>query len=156
MEILRQIGDLFLQASPTVVLLLIFYAFLRVYFFGPIEKVLEERSARIEGARRSAEAAQAAAEEKTRVYQDALKKARAEIYAEQDAARRTALDERAAAIRETRNRANETIRAAKDRIAGELSAARAELERQSEALAGEIVRAVLERRRPPAAGREAR
>jgi len=156
MEILRQIGNLVLGALPSLFLILVLYFFLRTHFFRPLEKMFEERSARIDGARRSAEAAQAAAEAKTRAYQEALRKARAEIYAEQDAARRAVLDERAALIRETRERSNQTIRSAKSRIQAEVAAARAELEKQSEVLAGEIVRLVLEGRGMPPAGKEAR
>jgi F-type H+-transporting ATPase subunit b len=144
MQILNQIIDLLWQAAPTFVLVVLLFFFLKSQLFKPLERVLEERAARIEGARRSADAAQSAAQAKARAHQDALKKARAEIYSEQEAARRAALDERAALVRETRNQANETIRAAKERIATEMAAAKAELEAQSQTLAGEIVRVVLE------------
>jgi F-type H+-transporting ATPase subunit b len=157
MEILHQLGELFLQAVPTVLIVFLFYLFLRSSFFGPLERVLAERRARTEGARRAAESSQAATQEKLHAYQEALKKARAEIYAEQEAARRGILDERAALIRETRSRANDEIRAAKETLAADLAAARAELEKQSPALAAEIARAVLERRPPsPATASEAR
>jgi F0F1-type ATP synthase membrane subunit b/b' len=144
MQILNQITDLLWQAAPTFVLVVLLFFFLKSQLFKPLERVFEERAARIEGARRSADAAQSAAQAKARAHQDALKKARVEIYSEQEAARRAALDERAALVRETRNQANETIRAAKERIATEMAAAKAELEAQSQTLAGEIVRVVLE------------
>ena len=147
-EILKQLGELFLEAAPTSFIVLLFFLFLRSVFFGPIERVLAERSRRIEGARKEAEAAQAAAHEKEKSHQEALKKARAEIYAEQEAARRAALDERAELIKETRNRANETIRAAKEQIAAQVTAARRELEQDVQALGGEIARAILGRRGP--------
>ncbi len=143
MEILHQLAELFLAAVPTVILVFLFYLFLRASFFKPLERVLAERAARTEGARREAQAAQLAAQEKFGVYHQALQRARAEIYSEQEAARRAALDERARLIRDSRHRANEEIRAAKDRIAKELASARAELERESPALAGEIARAIL-------------
>ena len=146
MQILHQISGLLWQAAPTFVLLILLYSFLKSQFFQPLEKVLDERAARIEGARRSAEAAQAAAQEKARAYKDALKKARADIYAEQEVARRAALEERAGIVRETRNQANETIRVAKERIAAEMTQARSQLEEDSQSLAGEIVRVLLERR----------
>ena len=149
MELLQQIGEFVLQALPTVILVFLFYLFLKANLFRPLEKVMAERSARIEGARKEAEASQAAAQEKVRAYQEALKKARAEVYAEQEAARRAVLEERAALVRSTRNRANEKIRAAKDTIAREVTTARAQLEKESQSLGAEIVRAILERR-PPA------
>jgi len=146
MEILRQLGELFLRALPTVVLVFLFFLFLRVSFFRPLERVLAERSERIVGARRAAESSQAAAQEKLRAYQEALKKARSEIYAEQEAARRSALEERAALIRGARSRASEEVHAGKEKIAAEAAAARAALEKESHALAEAIARAILERR----------
>jgi len=153
MEIFQQLEQLFLAAVPTVVLVFLFYLFARWSFFGPIARVMAERTARSSGARREAESLRAAAQEKDRAHRDALRKARAEIFAEQDAARHKALDERNAAVQQARNRANEEIHAAKKRIAADLEAARAELERSGEQLAEAIVSAVLERR-PLAPGRE--
>jgi F-type H+-transporting ATPase subunit b len=147
--ILDRIGALFLQAVPTIILVLLFYAFLRSQFFGPLLKVMAERQARTEGARRAAEQSQAAAQEKIRAYQEALKKARAEIYVEQEAARRAAIEERTELIRQTRNRANDEIQAAKQVIAGEVARARAELEKESAALAKDIARVILSPRRQP-------
>ena len=143
MEILQQLGELFLAALPTTIIVFLFYLFLRWAFFGPLLKVMEERRARTEGARREAEAAQADAHEKVRAYQDALKRVRVEIYAEQDAARRAALDERGNVVRDARARANEEVRAGKERLAVEAAAARKELEAASGALAEAITRAIL-------------
>lgn len=153
MEILKQIGSLILQAVPTIVLVLLFYLFLRVNFFGPLQKVMAERAARIEGARREAEASRGAAQEKSRTYQEALRKARADVYAEQDAARRVVLEERATIVREARSRASERVRAAKEEIAAQLSAVRGQIERETQALGAEIARAILEGRRSPGAPR---
>jgi F-type H+-transporting ATPase subunit b len=149
MEILRQLGELFLEAIPTILIVFLFYLFLRSNFFGPLERVLAERQARTEGARRASEASQAAAQEKIRAYQDALKRARAEIYAEQETARRAVLDERAALIRSARSRSNEDVRGAKEEISADLATARAELEKEIQALAREIARTIFQRR-PPA------
>lgn len=156
MEILHQIGALVLQALPTVVLVLIFFLFLRSQFFAPIQKVMAERAARIEGARREAEAGRAAAEEKKKAYQDALRKARAEVYTEQEAARRTVLDERAKAIRDARAQGNDRVRAAKEKLAAELNAIRGQLEKESLVLGGEIAKAILEGRPSSGAPRGAR
>ena len=94
-EIVHQLGELFLQAVPTVLIVLVFYLILRSLFFKPL-LVMAEREARTAGARKAAEAAQAAAAEKIKQYQEALKQARAKVYAEQEAARKKLLDERAA------------------------------------------------------------
>ncbi len=149
MELLNQLGEFFLQSVPTIILVFLFYWFLKTNLFQPLNKVMAERSAQIGGARRESEASQAATQEKVRAYQEAQKKARAEVYAEQEAARRLVLEERAKLVRETRDAANARIRAAKEVIAKDVATARLQLEQQSQALGAEIVRTILERR-PPA------
>src|SRR5580700_1280351 len=109
---LHQLGELFLEAVPTVVIVFLFYLFMRWSFFVPITKVMAERKARIEGARREAEAFRGQAAEKQRADQEALRQARAEIFTEHEAIRRVALDERAAAIQQARSRANDEVQAA--------------------------------------------
>jgi len=148
MELLHQLGELFLQAVPTVIIVLFFYGFLRWVFFQPIEKVMAERSAHIEGALAEAASVEAAARQELDSYTDALRKARLEIYAEQEAARQVVLQERARLLKAMRSRSQEDVDTAKKSIAAELAAARAELERQTPALASDIVRLVLERPSP--------
>ena len=148
MGILNQLGELFVQAIPTVLMVFLFYLFLRRNFFKPLEAILNERKARTEGARLAAEATQAAAREKARSYEEALKKARAVIYSEQESARRQLLEERTALIQTARSEAGEMIRAAKEGIAIEFRSAQTALEQESDALAEEIARTILERRPP--------
>jgi len=155
MEILKQLGGLFLAATPTAILVFLFYLFLRWSFFGPIERVLQERGRRIEGARREAEGLRKSAQEKSRAYQEALRKARAELFREQEASRRVVLGERGASIQQARQRANQEIQQAKGRIRAEIQAARSELDTNSNQLAEEIARAILQpqqQRHPRPAG----
>src|SRR5688572_10355888 len=147
MEILNQLGELFFAAVPTVIIVLLFYAFLRWTFFGPLQRVMAERDARIEGARRETETLRASTEEKRRAHLEGLRKARLQIFSEQEAARRAVIDERNAAIQQARSKANEGISAARQRIASEFAAARDELQRSGDTLADEIVRSVLEKAR---------
>ncbi|MBZ5529241.1 MAG: ATP synthase F0 subunit B [Acidobacteriia bacterium] len=149
-EIAHQLVELFLKALPTVFIVFVFYLILRTFFFGPLLKVMQERDARTRGAQKSAEAAQSAAAEKIKQYEDALKQGRAQLYAEQDAARRKLLDERNAELKAARARAAEEVRVAKERIGGELSAARSEVQAASGKLSDEIARRVLGTR--PSAG----
>ncbi len=145
MEILHQLGELFLEAVPTIVIVLLFYVFMRWAFFGPIQKAMAERAARIEGARAEAACVEAAAKQELDTYHEALRKARAEIYAEQEAARQAALDERAKLLKVMRSRSQEDVAAAKKRIAADVAAALAEIERQAPALANQIARTILEK-----------
>src|SRR5208283_5976800 len=101
-DLVHQIGELFLRAVPVAVIVLLFYFIMRSIFFGPLLKVMAERDARTIGAQKAAEAAQAAAAERIRQYEDALKQARAKVYAEQEVERKKILDERTAFLKEAR------------------------------------------------------
>jgi len=152
MAILQQLGWLFLKSVPTIVVFLLFYWFLRANFFKPLERTLAERNARINKARAEAEAVQAAAKEKVHSYEDALRKARAGVFAEQETSRQAALDERAKLLTSVRKLEQEAVRKEKERIAREFDAARAQLEGESAKLAGQIVKMILERPAAPLAG----
>ncbi len=155
--IVHQLGELFLQAAPTVLIILLFYFILRALFFKPLLAVMAERDSRTVGAQKASEAAQAAAAEKFKQYQEALKQARGLVYAEQEAARKKLLDERAAQIRDARAKAAGEVSAAKLRVAAELAAARQEVESTIAQLSAEIARRILQTPpRPGAPAREAR
>jgi F-type H+-transporting ATPase subunit b len=155
--IVGQLGELFLQAVPTVLIILLFYFILRAIFFKPLLQVMAERDSRTAGAQKAAEAAQAAATEKVRQYRHALKQARAQVYAEQEAARKQLLDERAAQLKEARTKASKEVTVAKERVAGELAAERRNLEASIMQLSAEIARRILQTApRPGAPAREAR
>jgi F-type H+-transporting ATPase subunit b len=150
-EIVHQLGELFLQAVPTVLILLVFYGVLRALFFKPLLRVMAEREARTAGARKAAEAAEAAAAEKIKQYQEALKQARAKVYIEQEAARKRLLDERAELLKEARRKGAAEVTKAKERVAKELDAARRDIETSIAQLSAEIARRVVEisPQRPP-------
>ena len=143
MEIFNQLGELFLAAVPTVIIVFLFYLFLRWSFFTPMERVLNERHRRAEGARAEAEATLVLVREKQHAYNDSLKKARAAIFAEQEAQRRLALSERQAKINQARAAAQAGLQEAKKGIAADVQAAAEELERSSGSLANEIADAIL-------------
>src|SRR5579864_4887575 len=108
--IVHQLGELFLQAVPTVVIVLIFYIIMRVLFFVPLMRVMDEREARTIGARKAAESAQIAAGGK--------------VYAEQEDARKKLLNDRADALKEARGKASGHVASAKERVAREFEAAK--------------------------------
>jgi len=140
----HQLGELFLGAVPTVLILIVLYFILKSLFFKPLLAVMAEREARTEGAKKAAEAAQNAAGEKLAQYEEALKGARAKVYAEQEAARKKLLDERARQLKESRNLAASEVNAAKERVAKDVAAAKRELEAGVPQLAAEIAKRVLE------------
>jgi F-type H+-transporting ATPase subunit b len=142
-EIVNQLGALFLAAVPTVIIVFLFYLFMRWSFFAPMERVLSERRQRAEGARMEAEASRSVAHEKQRFYNETVKKDRAEIFAEQESQRRRTLDERQATINAARTTAQTALQEAKKGIAEDVKAARVELEQSSGSLANEIAQAIL-------------
>jgi F-type H+-transporting ATPase subunit b len=145
MEILHQLGNLFLQAVPTVIIVFLFYLFMRWAFFTPIQKAMAEREAKIEGARKDAATVQAAANQELQDYNDALKKARAEIYAEQEVARQAILQERSKNLKAMRTLAQKEVAEGKKKIDADLAVARKEIEASAPAMAGEIARSILEK-----------
>ena len=78
-------------------------------------------------------------------YHDALRKARGEIYAEQELARQEANENRTKLLKAMRARAQEDVNAAKKRIAAEVATARAQVESETPALANQIARAILDK-----------
>jgi F-type H+-transporting ATPase subunit b len=147
----QQLGELFLQAVPIVLILLVFYVILKLLFFGPLLKVMAEREARTIGAQKDAEAAQAAAAEKTKQYREALKQARTDLYVEQENARKRLLDARAQELKDARAKAATVVAAAKERIEQESASARQEIESSITPLAAQVARRVLQSTRPPGA-----
>jgi F-type H+-transporting ATPase subunit b len=156
-ELVHQIGELFLRAVPVALIVLLFYFILRSLFFRPLLKVMAERDARTIGAQKAAEAAQAAAAEKIKQYEEALKQARAKVYAEQEAERKKLLDERAAFLKDARTKATAEVGSAKERVAGEFATAKKELEATTGQLATEIAQRILQSKPNPGSPvREAR
>ncbi len=156
-DLVHQLGELFLGAVPVALIVTVFYLVLRSLFFRPLLKVMAERDARTLGAQKSAEAAQAAAAEKIRQYEEALKQARAKVYAEQEAARKKLMEERAAFLKEARSKAAAEVHLAKEGFGKEFTVAKKELEGTAVELSVEITRRVLQAPIAPASpGSEAR
>ena len=143
-DLVHQLGELFLRAVPVAVIVLLFYVIMRSIFFQPLLKVMAERDARTIGAQKAAEAAQGAAAEKVRQYEEALRQARAKVYAEQEADRRKLMEERAATLKDARSKADAEVNAARERVAGEFAGAKREIETLTGQLAAEIARRVLQ------------
>jgi GTPase Era involved in 16S rRNA processing len=95
---------------------------------------------------------EAEAASELQAYNEALRKARAEIYVEQEAARQLVLDERAKLLKAMRSRALEEVAEAKKKIAGELESASKDAASQTDILAREIARIILENPSPTQGG----
>jgi F-type H+-transporting ATPase subunit b len=155
-ELVHQIGELFLRAVPVALIVLVFYIVMRVLFFKPLLKVMAERNARTQGAQKAAETAQAAAAEKVKQFEDALKQARAKVYGEQEAEVKKVQSERESLLRDARASAAAEVTAGRERVGGEFAAAKKELQTNLGTLSSEIAQRVLQPARPNNPTSEAR
>lgn len=142
---LHDLGGIILSGLPTFFLVLILAFFVKFLYLNPLEKVLAERFRLTEGARKAAEDSLKNADSKIAEYQDALNRARNEIYLEQAAFLQKVQAEQAEAARAVREESDARVAAIKLSIAKEADAARDGLESQAETLAGQIADAILRR-----------
>ena len=153
----KAIGELLLNAVPTIVLFLLLYVAYRKLVHEPLMKVLGERHAKTAGAVAKAQADIAAAEARTAEYEQKLREARAGVFKTMEARRKTLMEARSAALTEAKNNAQTQVKAAKAEIEKEAVAAKAGLQGQVEALAQEVINAVVnvggKSGQAPAAGR---
>jgi F-type H+-transporting ATPase subunit b len=149
-QTLKQLGELLLGAVPTVILLALLYALYTVIVHKPLQRVLEERRAKTEGAVEKSRADIAAAEARTSEYEQRLREARARVFHAQEARRKAVLDARTVALNDARAKAQAQVQAAKADIEKDRDAAQGGLQGEAQMLATEIMRRVLE---PAGAGR---
>jgi F-type H+-transporting ATPase subunit b len=149
-DILRQLGELLLGSVPTVILLALLYALYSAIVHKPLQRVLEERRSKTEGAVEKSRADIAAAEARTAEYEQKLREARAVVFRAQEAKRQAVLQARRNALNEARSKAQAQVQAAKKDIENDRVAAEAGLPADAAALAQEIMRRVLQ---PAGAGR---
>jgi F-type H+-transporting ATPase subunit b len=143
-QTLQQLGELLLGSVPTVILLALLYALYTTIVHKPLERVLEERRAKTEGAIEKSRADIAAAEARTAEYEQRLREARAAVFKAQQARRQAVLQARANAVNEARRKAQAQVQAARKAIENDQAAAENALQADAAALAQEIVRRVLQ------------
>ena len=154
---LRQLGELLLGALPTSVLLLLLYAVYHFLVHKPLQRVLEERRSRTQGAVERARADVAAAEAKSREYEDRLREAKLAVFRAAEARRNAAQDVRASAVAEARRHADEQVKSAKAELEREVANAKQALSLDSERLASAIIQTILTpagSKHAPAAGQQ--
>ncbi|MGA8433164.1 MAG: ATP synthase F0 subunit B [Candidatus Sulfotelmatobacter sp.] len=143
-QTLHQLGELLLGSIPTVILLTLLYALYSAIVHKPLQRVLEERRSKTEGAVEKSRADIAAAEARTAEYEQRLREARAAVFKAQEARRQAALQVRANAVAQARSRAQAQVQAARQDIEKDKEAAQAGLQGEAASLASEIVRRVLQ------------
>ena len=142
-ETLNQVAVLVRNAVPTIVLLLALFAAYNLLVHRRLTEILAERHRRTQGAIEKAQADVAAAEARTAEYEQRIRDAKVALYRQQEARRKQLQDSRAAVMAEARAAADARVRQAREQLAMEASAAKAGLQGEAEALAQQVVRAVL-------------
>ena len=143
-ETLRQLGGLLLGSIPTIILLTLLYLIYTSLLHKRLEMVLVERHSRTEGAMEKARADIAAAEARTREYEQRLREARMAVFKTQESRRQQTLRARTAALAEARAVAQQKVLDARAAIEQEKVRAQAGLQLEAVRLAAEIVRTVLQ------------
>ena len=143
---LHALGEILVQALPTFFLVLLLFIYLRAMFFRPLERVLAERKEATEGARKKAAEALDRAQAKAAAYEEKIRAARNDLYREQEEVRRKLRDDQTAQIAAARQSAEAAVKEAKAQIALEASQAKAALAANSQLLADQITKAILQRR----------
>src|SRR5260370_7717283 len=134
-QTLRELGGILLKAIPTVCLLLIVHVYLRWMFFGPLRNILAKRREATEGARESAEVILTKAASKAAAIEAKLRKAREELYREQEEARRRWTAEQSARLEEARLQSREMIHHAHVRFDPQAPASKRDLAASADGLA---------------------
>jgi F-type H+-transporting ATPase subunit b len=134
----HQLGQLFIQTIPTVVLVFFLFIILDRILFRPLTGVMKQREELTVGALVRAREQMATAETKTKEYEAAFQSARQEIYRQREIDRHTNLEQRDAALRKTREQAEVLIREAQAALTAEVARAKAELDAACQPLAEEI------------------
>jgi F0F1-type ATP synthase membrane subunit b/b' len=141
--IFGQLGHLFLQTIPTVILVFLLYLILDRIFFRPLTAVLKQREESTVGALARAREHAESAEKKARQYEEVFQVARQEVYRQREADRRTNLEQRDTSLRIARDQAEVLIREARAALAAEVARAQTELDATSQPLAEEISQSLL-------------
>ena len=143
---LKDLGNLLVEAIPTIVFFILLTVYLKHVFFKPMAKILEERRKATEGVRELARRAFDAADKKSAEFEHALQIARSELHQEHESLRRQWSDEQAQIIAKARAEADQKIQLAKQQIALEVERAEAALDPKVDALSEQIVHTLTERR----------
>ena len=143
---IHALGRILLNSVPTFLLVTFLILYLRGVFFGPLSRILKQRYEETEGAQKAAEESMRQAEQRIAEYEEKLRAARGEIYAEQDRFLKSVERENAAQMETARREAEVQVARASGELRAQAEQARRTLEAESAALADRIVARVLEGR----------
>lgn len=139
----------FLSSIPTAIIVIVLLIILERIFFRPVAEVMKKRAEASTGAQEYAREQIAAAEAKSKEYDDTLKAARLEVYNSREGERKKSLTERDATLKAARDRAGALVQKAQAAVSAEAASAREQLAASTQALAAEITDRILGDAEPP-------
>jgi F-type H+-transporting ATPase subunit b len=145
-DIFHSLRLILLNSVPTFCFLLFLVIYLRAMYFQPFAKILKQRYEATEGAKKAAEESLRQAELRVAEYEEKLRAARNEIYAEQEKALQKLDADQSAQLENVRREAEARIAHARAELEAEVDEAKRSLNSQSSELADQIVSRILEGR----------
>ena len=149
----HQLGQLFVQSLPTVVMVFLLFIILERILFRPLIATMKKREELTVGALARAREEAAAVEAKTRQYEEAFQAARQDVYRQRETDRHANLEQRDATLRQARAQADALIHSAQADLAGEVERAKTELDSACVPLAEEISQSLVGTDSLPGGGR---
>jgi F-type H+-transporting ATPase subunit b len=143
---IHALGRILLNSVPTFLLVLFLVLYLRAIFFGPLTRILERRYEETEGARKAAQESMRQADLRISEYEEKLRAARGQLYAEQSRFLKQIELENARQIEQARRESESQLAKATGELRAEAGDARAQLDARSAELADRIVSRILEGR----------
>jgi F-type H+-transporting ATPase subunit b len=132
-----------LSIALVMIMVYCLYFILKKNLFNPINRILEERDAAINGGQQAAQDQWVRCDELSQNYQNSIKKARMDSYHEQEKFRVDALKMRAQILADGRAKAEKQLAAAREETRSQVVAAKQTLETEVASIADGIVKAVL-------------
>ena len=142
---LQALGQILLKAVPTFLLVIFLNYYLKSVFFKPLRKILQQRYEASEGARKVAEHSLERAAAKAADYEAALRRAKGEVYENQERAHKRLHEQQESELQAARKEAEGLVARAKADLGKDVEAAKNGLVRESEMLAQQIADSILRR-----------
>lgn len=142
-DILTQLGQLFVQTLPTVLLVFILLVALNRLLFSPVIRVMRQREEATSGALERARRLEIEAAAKSREYDVRFQAARQEVYRQREAERRTTLGEREERLKQAHQEAESLLVTAAADLHLQQESVKRDLAASTDSLAGRIAESVL-------------
>lgn len=142
-QIFEALKGIIVRALPTFFLVILLHWYLKKVLFQPLERVLDERRAKTEGAVEASESSLAEVKQALVGYEHSLNEARGVIFREQEAGRARLLEQQAQSVEAAKVRSAERLAGIRATLAEEVALARTQLAAEADRLAGEIAGVVL-------------